>query len=104
MKKVIGNWKEQLTTITTTLGLHTNSGLAIYIRAKVNAHHYSYSGLYEPQLLLALFIFFLSRREEVGSSFDYLKYDKNVLQTVLQLLQSSHYIRYKLIGRYHQAD
>ena len=41
MKKVIGNWKEQLITITATLGLHTNSGLAIYVRAKVNAHHYS---------------------------------------------------------------
>ena len=41
MKKVIGNWKKQLTTIRTTLGLHTNSSLAIYDRAKVNAHHYS---------------------------------------------------------------
>ena len=40
MKKVIGNWKEQLTTITTTLGFYTNSCLAIYDRAKVNAHHY----------------------------------------------------------------
>ena len=43
-------------------------------------------------------------REEVGSSFEYLECDKNVLQTVLQFLQSSHYIRYKLIGRYHQAN
>ena len=41
MKKVIGNWKKQLTTITTTLGWHTNSSLAIYDTAKVNAHHYS---------------------------------------------------------------
>ena len=41
MKKVIGNWKEQLTTIRTTLGWHTDSSLAIYDRAKVNAHHYS---------------------------------------------------------------
>ena len=41
MKKVTGNWKEQLITIATALGLHTNSGLAIYVRAKLNAHHYS---------------------------------------------------------------
>ena len=41
MKKIIGNWKEQLTTTTTTLGSHANSGLAIHNRSKVTAKHYS---------------------------------------------------------------
>ena len=41
MKKIIGDWKEQLTTITTTLGLHDNSGLAIHYRSKVTAENYS---------------------------------------------------------------
>ena len=41
MKKIIVNGKEQLTTITTTLDLHANSGLAIHNRSKVTAENYS---------------------------------------------------------------